>query len=141
MQIDRLRDFVSKLRENFWLLYKGLEAYQDHLILPRFDQRANSSWFGFPITVKSGLSRNELVQWLENANIETRQVFGGNIMKQPGYQDIPLRIYGTLDETDRIMRDTFFIGVYPGISHEMIEFVLSRFEGFFKNGTLKNTGS
>ena len=96
----------------------GLEPYQDYLILPTLDSRSDSSWFGFPITVKNGLSRRKLVQWLENANIETREVFAGNILKQPGYKGIPARVHGTLEETDRIMRDTFFIGVYPGLADE-----------------------
>jgi CDP-6-deoxy-D-xylo-4-hexulose-3-dehydrase len=112
-------------------LYKGLEEFQDYLILPTPDPRSNPSWFGFPISVRNGLSRQALVQRLENANIETREVFGGNILKQPGYSNIPARIHGNLEETDRIMRDAFFIGVYPGLTEEMIEFVLQVFKEFF----------
>jgi CDP-4-dehydro-6-deoxyglucose reductase, E1 len=130
-QLDRLSDFVEKRRRNFHRLYKGLEPFQDRLILPTLDPRANPSWFGFTITVRDGVSRQSLVQWLESANIETRQVFGGNILKQPGYRDIPHRVYGTLEQTDRIMRDTFFIGVYPGLTDEMLEFVIKRIEEFF----------
>lgn len=130
-QADRIPEFVEKRRQNYVRLYKGLEEYQNYLILPTLDPRSNPSWFGFPITVKNGLSRHELVQWLENANIETREVFGGNILKQPGYKNIPCRIYGTLEETDRVMRDTFFIGVYPGLTDEMIKFVLYTFDQFF----------
>jgi dTDP-4-dehydrorhamnose reductase len=130
-QADRLADFIEKRRRNFARLYRGLEGCQGRLVLPRLDPRANPSWFGFPITVGAGVSRQELVQWLESANIETRQVFGGNILKQPGYRHIPRRIHGTLEQTDRIMRDTFFVGVYPGLDDEMIDFVVGRVRGFF----------
>jgi CDP-6-deoxy-D-xylo-4-hexulose-3-dehydrase len=95
------------------VLQDALKPFEDKLILPTRDPRAHPSWFGFPITVREGVSRAALVQALETANIETRQVFGGNILKQPGYRDIPRRVHGTLTETDRIMRDTFFVGAYP----------------------------
>lgn len=130
-QAERIPEFIEQRHRNFMRIYKGLEPYQDYLILPTLDPRSTPPSFGFPITVKNGLSRHELVQWLENGNIETREVFGGHILKQPAYREITCRVYGTLDGTDRIMRDTFFIGVYPGLDDEMIEFVLSRFAQFF----------
>lgn len=130
-QLDRLSGFVEKRRENFRRLYEALAPFQDRLILPTLDPRADPSWFGFPITVREGVSRAELVQWLETANIETRQVFGGNILKQPGYRDIPRRVHGTLAETDRIMRDTFFVGVYPGLTPAMIDVIVERIGAFF----------
>ncbi len=122
---------MEKLRTNFAYLYRALEPYQDRLILPTLDPRANPFWFGFPVTAGNGLSRHELAQWLESANIEIREVFGGNILKQPGYSDVPRRVYSTLDGTDRIMCDTFFIGVYPGLTTEMLEFIVERFKAFF----------
>ncbi len=134
-QADRIAEFVEKRRRNFTRVYTGLEPYQDDLILPQLDPRSNPSWFGFPITVKNRLPRHELVQWLENANIETREVFGGNILRQPGYKGIRARIYSSLEETDRIMRDTFFIGVHPGLTEDMIDFVLDQFRSFFKDVT------
>ena len=130
-QLDRLDDFIEKRRQNFTRFYKGLEAYQDQLILPTLDSRSNPSWFGFPITTRDGTSRLELVQWLESANIETREVFAGNILRQPAYKNIRHRVHGTLEESDRVMRDTFFIGVYPGLTDEMMEFILKRFKEFF----------
>lgn len=72
------------------------------------------------------------MQWLEDANIETRDVFAGNILKQPGYRDAPVRVHGELSNTERVMRDTFFIGVYPGLTSEMLEFVVDRFAAFFR---------
>lgn len=140
-QLDRLPGFVEQRRQNFKRLYEGLEAYQDYLILPTLDPRSNPSWFGFPITTTGDLSSQELVQWLESANIETRQVFGGNILRQPAYAKIEHRVHGTLEESDRIMRDTFFIGVYPGLTGEMIEFILGRFKEFFDRESVRTGGS
>ena len=130
VQANRIPDFVAARRRNFDRLYQGLQAYGDRLILPRLDARSEPSWFALPITV-SGIDRLDLVHWLENANIETRELFGGNILKQPAYLDIAARISGSLAESDRIMRDTFFIGVYPGLTDEMIDFVLKVFADFF----------
>ena len=134
-QMDRLPGFVAARKANFKKLYDGLQAYADRLILPRLDPRADPSWFALPLTVQGGVSRRELLHWLESANIETREVFGGNILKQPGYLDIPRRISGSLEQTDRIMRDTFFIGVYPGLTDEMIGYVLQTFAAFFARGS------
>ncbi len=130
-QLDRLPAFVEARRRNFRRLYEGLASYEDALILPRLDPRANPSWFGFPITVRPGVSRDALVQWLESAKIETRVVFGGNILRQPGYRHIACRIHGELAQSDTIMRNAFFIGVYPGLTDEMLGFILERFRAFF----------
>jgi CDP-6-deoxy-D-xylo-4-hexulose-3-dehydrase len=130
-QLDRVPWFVERRRYNFRRLYEGLAPFQDRLILPRTEPHAEPSWFGFPITVQNGLSRRELVQWLEAANIETRLVFAGNILRQPGFHHIPCRVHGELAASDRVMRDTFFIGVYPGITDEMLDFVIARFQAFF----------
>jgi CDP-4-dehydro-6-deoxyglucose reductase, E1 len=130
-QADRIPDFAARRKANFRRLRAGLERYADRLILPRLDVRADPSWFGFPITVEAGVSRTALVQWLENANVETRQVFGGSILRQPAFQDITCRIAATLERTDRVMRDTCFIGVYPGLDEAMIDFILTVFDDFF----------
>jgi CDP-6-deoxy-D-xylo-4-hexulose-3-dehydrase len=133
-QVDRLDQFVAKRRHNFQRLYEGLAPYQDAFVLPTCDPRANPSWFGFPITVKQEGARGRLVQWLENAHIETREIFGGNLLRQPAFQHIKARIHGDLRESDRIMRDTFFIGVYPGLTDGMVDFVLEVFRSYFKRG-------
>ena len=130
-QVDRLEDFVAKRKRNFERLYRGLEHFSDRLILPVRDDRADPAWFAFPITVQGGLRRDAIVQWLEGANIETRQIFGGNILMQPGYRDIPKRVNGSLERSDRVMRDSFFIGVYPGLTDEMLDYVVKTFEEFF----------
>lgn len=131
-QLEKVDHFIEKRRENFKRYYEKLKKYEEFLILPRVDPRANPSWFGLPITVRNGINRLELIQWLEDANIETRLVFGGNITRQPGFKNIPHRVYGSLEESDKIMNDTFFIGVYPGLNEEMIEFVVNRFDEFLK---------
>ncbi|OGP51661.1 MAG: lipopolysaccharide biosynthesis protein RfbH [Deltaproteobacteria bacterium GWD2_55_8] len=131
VQADRIPEFVAKRRRNFSRLYEALEPYQEFVILPQLDPRSQPAWFSFPITVKQGVSKRELVQWLETARIETRAVFGGNILRQPGYANIECRVYCDLRESDRIMRDTFFIGVYPGLTQGMVDFMVERLKGFF----------
>lgn len=130
-QLEKLPEFIEKRRRNFSRLSAALQPYEEALLLPRHDPRADPSWFGFPVTVRGGLARSTLVDWLEAARIETRQIFAGNILHQPAYQGIRHRVVGGLEESDRIMRDAFFIGVYPGLSDAMLEFVIDRFRGFF----------
>lgn len=131
VQADRIPEFVEKRRQNFSKLYHALEPYQDFIILPRLDPRSQPAWFAFPITVKNRVSKRALVQWLETAKIETRAVFGGNILRQPGYANIECRVAGELTQSDIIMRDTFFIGVYPGLTAEMMDFMIVRLQSFF----------
>lgn len=137
-QLQRVPGFVEARRRNFATLYAGLAQFADRLILPVSDPRAEPSWFGFPITVREGVSRQSLVRWLETGNIETRSVFGGNILRQPGYRDIEHRVHGSLERSDRIMRDTLFIGVHPGLTDEMLAYVIERFERFFANEGLNS---
>ena len=131
VQADRIPEFTEQRRNNFLRLYQAMEPYQELIVLPKLDSRSQPSWFGFPITVKHGVSRRELVQWLEAAKIETRSVFGGNILRQPGYSNIRCRVHGELSQSDIIMRDTFFIGVYPGLTAGILDFVIDRLQAFF----------
>ena len=89
----------------------------------------------FPIQIRreSGVRRGEFQQWMEGRGVDTRMVWSGNILRQPGYMGIKRRVYGKLDQSDRIMNDTFFIGVYSGISEDMLSFVLDRFKVFFES--------
>jgi CDP-6-deoxy-D-xylo-4-hexulose-3-dehydrase len=137
-QTEKLDAFIQARRRNFQRLYQGLLSYEDYLILPRIDPRANPSPFGFPITVRPGVDRGRMVRHLEDARIETRLVFGGNIVCQPGFLHIEKRVHGDLSASDIIMRDTFFIGVYPGLTAEMLDYVLEVFRGFFR-GTGQRT--
>jgi len=100
--------------------------------MPVIHAKANPSWFCLPITLKPHINRREFIAFLEQAKIETRLVFAGNVLKQPGFEDIPRRVHGELTGTDTIMNQTLFIGVYPGLTNEMLEFVADRIGQFFK---------
>jgi CDP-6-deoxy-D-xylo-4-hexulose-3-dehydrase len=132
-QLDKLPDFTKKRRENFNYLYKGLKPLEEFLILPQATLNSKPSWFGFPITVKesASISRNKLVQFLENCKIVTRFLFGGNLIHQPAYKGIKYRKIGNLKESDRAMHQSFWIGVYPGLTEEMLEYVVSTFREAF----------
>jgi CDP-6-deoxy-D-xylo-4-hexulose-3-dehydrase len=123
-QFAKVPGFVEARRRNFRRLYEGLRPLAEHIVLPTVDPRANPSPFGFPITVREGIDRKAVTGQLEAANIETRLVFGGNILRQPGFRNIEKRIHGTLAESDRIMRNTFFVGVYPGLTGEMLDYMI-----------------
>jgi CDP-6-deoxy-D-xylo-4-hexulose-3-dehydrase len=130
-QLEKLEDFCAKRRANFRRLYNGLQPFADRLVLPRWLPEADPAWFGFPITVRDGVSRRDLVAFLEARKIETRMIFAGNIIRQPGFRDIPHRVVGELTTSDRVMRDTFFVGVYPGLTPAMLDWVVDSFSAFF----------
>jgi len=134
-QLKKLPVFIAKRRRNFNLLYAGLKKYQDSIILPEAEAGSSPSWFGFLITVKpgAGFTKNELVRYLEKNKISTRMLFAGNIIRQPAYKNIRYRLAGSLKNTDFIMRHTFWIGVYPGITEAMISYILDKFNIFFKD--------
>jgi len=130
-QFRKLPLFVEARRRNAQFYFTQFKRHEEHLILPRVPPKASPSWFGFPITVRDHVSRLKLVQWLETANIETRLVFGGNILRQPGFLEIPRRVHGELKGSDVIMNQTLFIGVYPGLTQTMLDFVVDRMDEFF----------
>jgi CDP-6-deoxy-D-xylo-4-hexulose-3-dehydrase len=125
-QLEKFPSFVEKRRHNWQRLYDGLKDLQDKLILPEAAPNSRPSWFGFLITCKEGVNRNKLVQHIENNAIQTRMLFAGNLVKHPAFDNMHAsgtgyRIAGTLETTDRIMNDTFWIGVYPGMTDTMID--------------------
>ncbi|MBI2910175.1 MAG: lipopolysaccharide biosynthesis protein RfbH [Chloroflexi bacterium] len=130
-QSERILEFVEARRRNFRRLYEGLKPLEDYLVLPIIDARAVPSPFGFPVTVRSGIKRRDLVAHLEAANIETRLVFGGNILRQPGFAHIEHRVFGRLERSDLIMQNTLFVGVYPGLTDLMIDYMIEVFTRFF----------
>jgi CDP-6-deoxy-D-xylo-4-hexulose-3-dehydrase len=130
-QLEKVPGFIEARRRNFRRLFEGLKPLEDHLELPRIDPRANPSPFGFPITVREGVDRRSLINHLEGAKIETRLVFGGNILRQPGFMNIERRVHGSLEASDRIMRDTFFLGVYPGLGEAQIDYMLEQIVTYF----------
>lgn len=124
-QLDKFPSFVERRRENFAAIWSGLEELQDKLILPKACEGSRPSWFGFLITCKEGVERNKIVYHLENKNIQTRMLFAGNLIKHPCFDEMRAcgegyRVIGNLENTDRIMKDSFWIGVYPGMSEAMI---------------------
>ena len=131
-QLDKVDGFIESRRRTFGRLLAGLQSFAGRIILPRIDPRAEPSPFGFPVTVRPGIDRNLLVRHLEAARIETRLLFGGNITKQPGFLNIEKRIHGELTNSNIVMRDTLFVGVYPGLTDEMIDYMLETFHRFFE---------
>ena len=131
-QLDKLPDFIAARKRNWQLLYDGLKQYEEFFILPQATPNSDPSWFGFLLTVRpdAPFSRNDLVQFLEANQIATRLLFSGNITRQPAYQNIPYRVVGDLTNTDIVMNQTFWIGVYPRITPDMIAYVLSVFAQF-----------
>ncbi len=124
-QMRKLPRFVERRRENFARLRGALADLAERLVLPEPTPGSAPSWFGFPITVRaeSGVARRDLVRFLESRRIGTRLLFGGNLVRQPAYRDVAHRRVGPLAGADRVMRDTFWVGVYPGLTAEMLDWV------------------
>lgn len=127
-QLDKFPGFVERRRHNFNRLKAALQVIADKVILPEACADSNPSWFGFLITCREGVDRNAVVKYVEEKGIQTRMLFAGNLTKHPCFDEMRrskkgYRIAGTLDNTDKIMRDTFWIGVYPGMTDEMIDYM------------------
>jgi CDP-6-deoxy-D-xylo-4-hexulose-3-dehydrase len=133
-QLKKLPVFVQKRKENFTLLYEGLKIFKDRIILPNPTSKSIPSWFGFPITIRDNqnFNRTNLVQFLNENKIHTRNLFAGNLLRQPAFINIAHRVVSDLKNTDFVMNNTFFIGVYPGIGEAEISYVIDRFNYFFK---------
>jgi CDP-6-deoxy-D-xylo-4-hexulose-3-dehydrase len=131
-QLDKLDGFVAARRRNFQALHTGLTAYTDRLILPTATPHSDPAWFGFPITVRpgAGFDRTSLTRFLEDRKIETRNLFGGNLLRQPAFQGIEHRVAGGLTGTDLVMNSSCFLGCYPGIGPAQIAYVLEAFADF-----------
>lgn len=131
-QLEKLDCFIATRKRNFELLHKGLSRFEEFLILPQGTPQADPSWFGFVLTVREGapFQRETLTAFLESRKIATRLLFAGNITKQPYFHTIPHRVVGNLRNTDLIMNRSFWIGVFPGITEEMVEYVVDQFSAF-----------
>jgi len=134
-QLKKLPMFVEMRKANFKKLYAGLEQYQEYLILPKATPKSDPSWFGFPFNVRENgkFTRTQLAEFLEKHKILTRQLFAGNMTRQPAFKDVNYRVSGSLQNTDYIMHNTIFIGVYPGIDDIRMDYILSVFAEFFNN--------
>lgn len=128
-QLKKLPTFIEKRKENYKKLYDGLKVLDDYLILPEPEENSEPSWFGFPITIKenSKFTRDDITKYLEENKIGTRLLFGGNLLKQPIFteNDYNYKVVGELKNTDIIMNNTFWIGVWPGINDECIEYIVN----------------
>jgi CDP-6-deoxy-D-xylo-4-hexulose-3-dehydrase len=135
-QFHKLDGFVERRRQNWATIRAMLADYEGALLLPRVPAGSNPSFFGFVITVReaAGHSREDLTGFLEKHKIETRNLFSGNIIRQPAYQHVDFRIHGDLTNTDRIMHDTFFIGVYPGYTPAHLDYIGETFRKFYAGG-------
>lgn len=126
-QLKKLPSFVEKRIENWQYLRSKLDSVTDKLIFPEAAENSIPSWFGFVITVREGLSRNQMVKYVEEHNIQTRLLFSGNLIKHPCFDEIrgtdAYRVSGSLDNTDLIMNNTFWVGVYPGMTKEKLDYI------------------
>ena len=128
-QLKKLPNFIERRRQNFKLLREGLKDLQDKFILPVPCENSNPSWFGFLLTCQKGVEREKVVRYIEKNNIQTRMLFAGNLIKHPCFDEMRktgkgYRVVGDLSNTDRIMKDTFWIGVYPGMTTEKIDYMI-----------------
>jgi CDP-6-deoxy-D-xylo-4-hexulose-3-dehydrase len=133
-QLDRLEGFIKKRQENFNFLYNNLSSLEEFLILPEPEINSEPSWFGFPLTLKKNnkYNRNDLVKFLNENKIATRLLFSGNLTKQPYMKNINFKIHDNLKNTDLIMENTFWIGLYPGLSKEHLQYSVLIIKNFFK---------
>ena len=131
-QLRKLDTFIARRRENFDSLMGALNPYEDRLVLPKATAHSEPSWFGFAITVRenAGFTRAELVAFLEANHVETRSLFAGNLLRHPAFQNIPHRAPYPLTNTDIVMNNTFFVGVYPGLDSSRLDHIAAAFERF-----------
>lgn len=137
-QLKKLEMFIARRKANFQYLMEALKTYEDRLILPSAPPYADPAWFGFAITVRpgAGFSRNELTRFLEANRIETRNLFSGNLLRHPAFENVPHRVVGQLTNTDLIMNNTFFVGVYPGLDERQLEYMADVFVRFMRGERL-----
>jgi CDP-6-deoxy-D-xylo-4-hexulose-3-dehydrase len=133
-QLNRLHTFVEIRRKNWEYLFTSLKSLEEYFILPQATLHSDPSWFGFAITVKpnSPITRNQIVEYLNLRKIGTRLLFGGNLLRQPAFIGTPRKVIGDLKNTDKIMNDTFWIGVWPGLTVEMLDYTIQVIHEMFK---------
>ncbi|MCK4423140.1 MAG: lipopolysaccharide biosynthesis protein RfbH [Candidatus Omnitrophica bacterium] len=140
-QLKKLPKFIEARKKNFEYLYNHLKKYEDCFILPKPAKYSEPAWFGFPILVREDapFTRNDIVSFLEENKIATRMLFGGNLLKQPAYQNIKHRVYRTLKNTDIVMNNLFWIGVYPGIKKVHLKFIRGVFDKILRTKKTRGT--
>lgn len=135
-QLKKLPTFIEARRRNFAHLKRELSAFDEFLELPEATPNSEPSWFGFPITLRDNIpfTRSDLIQHLDNCKIGTRLLFGSNLLRQPAYREIEHRVASPLTQTDRIVDNTFWVGVYPGITPPMVDYIVECFAQWIKMG-------
>lgn len=135
-QLKKLSAFIKARKMNFNFLYGVFQRYEDYFVMPCAQENSDPSWFGFPVLVKetAPFKRAEIVGYLEDNKIATRMLFGGNLTKQPAYAQSKYRIFGNLKNTDLVMNNLFWIGVYPGLNDEMLLYIRKTVDNFFNKG-------
>ena len=128
-QLKKLDGFIQKRRQNWQVLRDGLAGAEDKLILPYHEENAWPSWFGFLLTVREGIDREKVVRYIEEKGVQTRMLFSGNLLRHPCFDELRktnsgYRVVGNLANTDRVVKDTFWVGVYPGMTGEMLEYMV-----------------
>ncbi|MCM8816247.1 MAG: lipopolysaccharide biosynthesis protein RfbH [Candidatus Omnitrophica bacterium] len=133
-QLEKLPGFIKTRRKNFSKLFEFFKKYEKYFVLPQWEKDSEPAWFGFPLLIKKDapFSRSEIVNYLENNKIATRMLFGGNLLRQPAYQGIIRKTIGNLKNTDYVMNNLFWIGVYPGITEEKMKYILNTFDKFMQ---------
>ncbi len=133
-QLQKADTFIEKRRLNHKLLYDKLKSLEEYFILPEPTENSDPSWFGFMLTIRDHekISRNELVEYLEKNKIGTRLLFGGNLIKQPAYKNTQYRILNSLENTDKVMNDGFWLGVWPGLNEGHYEYIIQKIKEFLK---------
>lgn len=132
-QLDRLDDFIEKRRANFNYLHDRLQTLSDYIEFTTPMENSDPSWFGFPITLKDDcdFTRVELIRYLDENKIGSRLLFAGNLIRQPYFQGIEHRVVGSLENTDKTMNDTFWVGIYPALDREHLDYIAEQMEEFF----------
>ena len=133
-QLKKMPLFIKKRKQNFERMYSYAKKWEDFFVLPKSMPKSNPCWFSFPFTIRDSapFTRQELVTFLEHRMIQTRTVFAGNITKQPAYVHVPYRVMGTLDNSDRIMYNSFFVGIYPGLGKAEVDYMAENMTDFLK---------
>jgi len=139
-QLKKLPGFIAARKSNFAYLKTGLKNVEEHFVLPEVTPNSDPSWFGFPLLLRetAPFSRNALIEFLNRRQIATRQLFGGNLVRQPAYADLNYRVVGDLLNSDRVMNQAFWIGVYPGLTQPMLDYVLESINEIALKGVLSD---
>lgn len=134
VQMDKLPEFIIARKRNFDYLVQQLKSLENIFVLPKTTTNSEASWFGFPLTIRSstGIERVELLKFLAKHKIHSRLLFAGNLVRQPYMATRKYRVNGSLDTTDLVMSQTFWLGLYPGLTVEMLDFVYDRLTAFIK---------